>query len=452
MPSYSQYKRQMAVMDADDANIETWITVKGNHIPIMKGQSKEEAVQSFLEKKGKSSGGAKKEPETGTGEHHSDEYYARIAKQKLQEKAWKSLTPDQQKKVKLMQGFKTGKISEAEFMKEAGKLEKKSGEKPVFRELKGTKHQGGTIGLSKEEHNRIEEYNKWARKVSREARSGKAAREANARPILKADENADVSDIVKQYKKDMKALGENASESKRDKVEVNAIKEFLRRKVGAGHPYEDYYNYWLRGMNDKDQEAFFTINELASDNRVKAFEALSNEKEKPANKGWQNARSGHPETVGKVVRRVVKKMGEERADSKKKVAGSSTGWPESPKFEKLTEKYMPKSGAADNELGEALRSINQAVYRYYNDGDMYNKGYGKETVNAAIKHLTQLSKNKATPRHIARGIDNGLYELKTYGLKDKGRYETALKILLQTFEFADEKDIDALSKMKRNND
>lgn len=52
MPSYTQYMRQMAVMDADDDNIETWITVKGNHIPIMKGQSKEDAVKAFIEKKG----------------------------------------------------------------------------------------------------------------------------------------------------------------------------------------------------------------------------------------------------------------------------------------------------------------------------------------------------------------------------------------------------------------
>lgn len=51
MPSYSSYKRQMSVLDKDD-NIEAWITVKGNHIPIMKGQSKEDAVKSFLEKKG----------------------------------------------------------------------------------------------------------------------------------------------------------------------------------------------------------------------------------------------------------------------------------------------------------------------------------------------------------------------------------------------------------------
>ena len=49
MPSYSQYKRQMIVLDADDIQ---WITVRGNHIPIKEGQTKEEAVKSFLEKKG----------------------------------------------------------------------------------------------------------------------------------------------------------------------------------------------------------------------------------------------------------------------------------------------------------------------------------------------------------------------------------------------------------------
>ena len=49
MPSYTQYKRQMAVLDADDSEIESWITVRGNHIPIMKGQSKGDAVKAFIE-------------------------------------------------------------------------------------------------------------------------------------------------------------------------------------------------------------------------------------------------------------------------------------------------------------------------------------------------------------------------------------------------------------------
>lgn len=47
MPSYTTYMRQ--VQDSDD-DIQ-WITMKGNHIPIKKGQTKEEAVKSFIERK-----------------------------------------------------------------------------------------------------------------------------------------------------------------------------------------------------------------------------------------------------------------------------------------------------------------------------------------------------------------------------------------------------------------
>lgn len=49
MPSYSSYMRQMSVLDKDDDI--TWITVKGNHIPIKKGQSKGDAVKEFFESK-----------------------------------------------------------------------------------------------------------------------------------------------------------------------------------------------------------------------------------------------------------------------------------------------------------------------------------------------------------------------------------------------------------------
>ncbi|MBQ1758957.1 MAG: hypothetical protein IIZ94_04660 [Prevotella sp.] len=51
---YNLYRNM--VVDAKDDDIQ-WITVKGNHIPIKKGQSKEEAVKEFFESKGKSSGG-----------------------------------------------------------------------------------------------------------------------------------------------------------------------------------------------------------------------------------------------------------------------------------------------------------------------------------------------------------------------------------------------------------
>ena len=51
MPSYTSYKRFMAVLDSDDSDIDAWITVNGNHIPIVKGQSKGEAIRNFISKK-----------------------------------------------------------------------------------------------------------------------------------------------------------------------------------------------------------------------------------------------------------------------------------------------------------------------------------------------------------------------------------------------------------------
>lgn len=65
MPSYSQYLRQMAIMDAQEEDI-TWITVKGNHIPIKNGQNKGEAIKEFFESK--KSGGEKK-AEASTNKH-----------------------------------------------------------------------------------------------------------------------------------------------------------------------------------------------------------------------------------------------------------------------------------------------------------------------------------------------------------------------------------------------
>lgn len=55
MPSYTQYKRQMSALDSDN-DIETWITVRGNHIPIMKGQTKAQAVEAFIESVEKNGG------------------------------------------------------------------------------------------------------------------------------------------------------------------------------------------------------------------------------------------------------------------------------------------------------------------------------------------------------------------------------------------------------------
>ena len=53
----------LKVNNTDDGKEVEWITVKGNHIPIKKGQSKEEAVKSFIEGKRGSGATEKSQPQ-----------------------------------------------------------------------------------------------------------------------------------------------------------------------------------------------------------------------------------------------------------------------------------------------------------------------------------------------------------------------------------------------------
>ena len=53
----------------------------------------------------------------------------------------------------------------------------------------------------------------------------------------------------------------------------------------------------------------------------------------------------------------------------------------------LFKKLVPRNGNADTLEGEILRAMNKVAYRYWNDGDIYNKGYGRETVNPAMNFL-----------------------------------------------------------------
>lgn len=53
----------------------------------------------------------------------------------------------------------------------------------------------------------------------------------------------------------------------------------------------------------------------------------------------------------------------------------------------LFEKLVPATGTCDTLEGELLRAVNRIVYRYYNDGDYWYKGYGCETAGPAAAFL-----------------------------------------------------------------
>ena len=55
--------------------------------------------------------------------------------------------------------------------------------------------------------------------------------------------------------------------------------------------------------------------------------------------------------------------------------------------EPLYDKLVPGQGDAETVEGEMLRAINRIIYRYYNDGDEYFRGYGIETAGPAHSFL-----------------------------------------------------------------
>ena len=57
------------------------------------------------------------------------------------------------------------------------------------------------------------------------------------------------------------------------------------------------------------------------------------------------------------------------------------------KINDLTEQYVCTEGKCETLAGEILRAFNRIIYRYYNDGDVAGEGYGRETVNPAVRFL-----------------------------------------------------------------
>ena len=56
----------------------------------------------------------------------------------------------------------------------------------------------------------------------------------------------------------------------------------------------------------------------------------------------------------------------------------------------MEERLMPGSGKAETVAGEIIRAADRLWYRWHNDGDKINVGYGKETCNGTARYLEKI--------------------------------------------------------------
>ena len=56
----------------------------------------------------------------------------------------------------------------------------------------------------------------------------------------------------------------------------------------------------------------------------------------------------------------------------------------------MEDRLVPGMGKAETVAGEIIRAVDRIWYRWYNDGDKINVGYGKETCNGTARYLEKI--------------------------------------------------------------
>lgn len=57
-------------------------------------------------------------------------------------------------------------------------------------------------------------------------------------------------------------------------------------------------------------------------------------------------------------------------------AASSVSWSYFRRFDEIIDKYLPASGEGENMASQIVTAVNKLIYKWYNDGDVYdNTGY-----------------------------------------------------------------------------
>ena len=51
-------------------------------------------------------------------------------------------------------------------------------------------------------------------------------------------------------------------------------------------------------------------------------------------------------------------------------------WEKFDKFEPVLEKYMPNTGEGETKASQICTAVNKLIYKWYNDGDVYDNNYG----------------------------------------------------------------------------
>lgn len=89
---------------------------------------------------------------------------------------------------------------------------------------------------------------------------------------------------------------------------------------------------------------------------------------------------------------------------------------------------VPSSGAANTVAGEIVRASARIGYRYLNDGDKINVGYGNETCNAPARYLSE-NCNGEIQTIVEKIMDDDYWLDEDYELELKNLFDAIIEFL-----------------------
>lgn len=382
--------RTIRVENAADGDIKTWRTTEtGTHFPIKKGESTKEALDKFVEKKRPEAKKDKKKYIEFEEQGQTYRFPKPTKHEKLWDKAWENV-----KEYRRYSDPAPGGNATAEHTPEETEEEVRA------------------------------EY----KKLKTAERAKQAKEKQQAKPSKKGFKGDDVSyeqwtkryDITPEQRMD-EAFAVDDLEEEWGKAKKNLSYHGL-----SASTVEDIYDYVL---NTKKYNA---------DDIIEALQSSSHDK-------IDQLRVEAKKYQEKAAKQQPAKKETKSEDPRKNEAESSDN------FHALWKKYVPDEGTADTLLGEMVRAAGRIRYRYYNDGDMYGYGYGKETVNNALSYLSKLAGGRDT--EFKKELDRALYQATTAAAHyDEDEYKRQVDRIVDAFANANWDDIKELASIKNETD
>lgn len=121
---------------------------------------------------------------------------------------------------------------------------------------------------------------------------------------------------------------------------------------------------------------------------------------------------------------------------RKIIAGVDWSYYDDPRFDMIDGKYLPRRGEGDNKASQIVTAVNKLVYKWYNDGDVFDNQYYLEGwANDLSDYANWLYRYVPESQDILMNIEV---------CKNRDDYEHLLKDLADTL--LDDEDLEHYSK------